>query len=66
MGNLIKEYRQKRCLTQESLAKKAKISRVHLAEIENGKSVPSILVAQKIAKALRVRVDTIFFENGVV
>lgn len=50
MQNSIKERRKKACLTQEELAKKANISRTHLAEIENGNAIPSVLVAQKIAK----------------
>ena len=66
MQNSIKERRKKACLTQEELAKKANISRTHLAEIENGNAIPSVLVAQKIAKALKTRVDNIFFAKSVV
>lgn len=66
MGNSIKELRAKRNLTQESLAKKAKISRTHLAEIENGKAIPSVIVAQNIAKVLKVKIENIFFDNSVV
>ena len=60
MRNSIKEKRSKKRLTQEELAKMAKISRPHLAEIENGNAIPSILVAQRIAKALKSKVDNIF------
>lgn len=66
MQNSIKERRKKACLTQEELAEKANISRTHLAEIENGNAIPSVLVAQKIAKALKTKVDTIFFTKTVV
>jgi putative transcriptional regulator len=66
MQNSIKELRRKACLTQEELAKKANISRTHLAEIENGNAIPSVLVAQKIAKALKTRIDKIFFAKSVV
>lgn len=66
MQNSIKERRKKACLTQEELAKKANISRTHLAAIENGNAIPSVLVAQKIAKALKTRVDSIFFAKPVV
>lgn len=66
MRNLIKEKRSKKRLTQEELAKMANISRPHLAEIENGNAIPSILVAQRIAKALKSKVDNIFFADSVV
>lgn len=66
MSNSVKEMRQKLQLTQESLAKKAGISRVHLSEIENGKAIPSIIIAHRIAKALNVKIEAIFFNNNVV
>lgn len=66
MQNSIKERRKKACLTQEELANKANVSRTHLAEIENGNAIPSVLVAQRIAKALKTRVDNIFFAKSVV
>lgn len=66
MSNSVKEMRQKLQLTQESLAKKAGISRVHLSEIENGNAIPSIIIAHRIAKALNVKIEAIFFNNDVV
>lgn len=66
MSNSVKEMRQKLQLTQESLAKKAGISRVHLSEIENGNAIPSIIIAHRIAKALNVKIESIFFNNDVV
>lgn len=66
MQNQIKEKRMQKHLTQEELAKMANVSRTHLAEIENGNAIPSILVAQRIAKALKSKVDTIFFTKTVV
>lgn len=66
MRNSVKAMRQKLNLTQDSLAKKAKISRVHLSEIENGNAIPSIIIAHKIAKALNVKIEAIFFNNDVV
>lgn len=60
MNNAVKEMRLKRNLTQEALAEKAQISRVHLSEIENGNAIPSVVVAQRIAKALKVKMETIF------
>lgn len=66
MRNSVKAMRQKLNLTKDSLAKKAKISRVHLSEIENGNAIPSIIIAHKIAKALNVKIEAIFFNNDVV
>ena len=66
MNNAVKEMRLKRNLTQEALAEKAQISRVHLSEIENGNAIPSVVVALRIAKALKVKMETIFFDNNVV
>ena len=43
--------------TQEALAKRAKVSRSYLAAIDAGhKKNPSLVVLQKLAKALGVRV----------
>jgi DNA-binding XRE family transcriptional regulator len=64
--NNLKNIRQKKKLSQKSLADKAGISRVHLTQIENGKAIPSILVARKIADALNCEIETIFFEKDVV
>ena len=58
--------RKKRNLTQEALANIVNISRTHLSEIENGNAVPSVFVAQRIAKALKVKVESIFFDKSVV
>lgn len=64
--NNLKNIRQKKKLSQKSLADKAGISRVHLTQIENGKAIPSISVARKIADALNCEIETIFFEKDVV
>ena len=66
MSNIIKKKRLEKGISQENLANRANISRTHLAEIENGNAVPSILVAQRIAKALKTKVDDIVFTTPVV
>ena len=66
MSNIIKKKRLEKGISQENLANMANISITHLAEIENGNAVPSILVAQRIAKALKTKVDDIFFTTPVV
>lgn len=52
-------------MTQEQLAKKAKISRPLLSNIERGAASPSLMSAHRIAKALNSTIDEIFFGVNV-
>lgn len=61
MKTRIKELRAANSMTQAKLAELAGISRTHLSEIESCKTIPSITVAQSIAKALKSTVDQVFF-----
>ena len=61
LGMKIKRLRNERALTQTALAKKARISRVHLANLESADSAPhhrtpSLAVLDRLAKALGVPV----------
>jgi transcriptional regulator with XRE-family HTH domain len=61
LGMRIKETRQARGLTQETLAKKAGIHPVYLAQIEGSAKnpptrTPSLPMLQRLAKALKVKV----------
>lgn len=47
-------------MTQDDLAKKAKISRAYLANLEVGKYTPSLNVARKLATQLNMSVDELF------
>ena len=58
-ANPVKTYREYRNLTQEDLAKKTKLSRAYIAQIETGKKNGSIESMKKIAKALNVDLDDI-------
>jgi len=60
--NKIKEYRRKKKMSQEELAKRAQLSRPHLSNIENGEAQPTIEVAMRIAEALGQKVDNIFLK----
>lgn len=66
MKNRIKEIRWEQRLTQEELARKAGISRPHLAQIENGKVVPDGDTIVKLVSALKVPATKIFFDLDVV
>ncbi len=54
LGRLIRYYRLKLKLSQETLAEKADIHRTYVSDIELGKVDIGITVAYKIAKALNI------------
>jgi transcriptional regulator with XRE-family HTH domain len=54
MAMRVKEWRERRRLTQEQLADKAGISRGFLARLETARHDPKLSTLEKIAKALRV------------
>ena len=54
LGGLIRKYRLKLKLSQETLAEKADIHRTYVSDIELGKVVISVTVASRIAKALNI------------
>jgi len=53
----LKKLRTQRNLTQDSLAKKARISREYVARLEGGRQDPTLSTLQKLAKALKVEVE---------
>jgi DNA-binding XRE family transcriptional regulator len=57
--NPIRVFREYRGLTQERLAKLAKIARAYLAEIETGRKHGSVSVLRAIASALKLDLDDI-------
>ncbi len=66
MGSKIKELREKKKMSQEELAKEAGVSRTTLSNLENNvERATSTKTLLKIAKALGVTVDQIFFEKSV-
>ncbi len=58
--NCLQEYRTKANLTQEDLGKKVGVTRQTIIAIEKGNYTPSVLLALKIAKVLRLPVEQIF------
>lgn len=52
----LKQLRADQGMTQETLAKKAGISRVYVARLETGKQDPTLTTLKKLAKALKVKV----------
>ncbi|MBI2522422.1 MAG: helix-turn-helix transcriptional regulator [Bdellovibrio sp.] len=61
LKNRLKDTRTDKDISQKSLAETVSISRQALHAIENGHSIPSIEVALKLAEALEVRVEKLFW-----
>jgi len=56
----VKEYRIKRNLTQEELARRVGVRRETIVFLEQGKYNPSLGLALKIAKELNASIDQLF------
>lgn len=65
LRNRIAETRKAQGITQGELAKKTNITRPYLSDIENGKYSPGGVLLLRIARALNVKVEDIFFDDGV-
>ncbi|KAA6453478.1 helix-turn-helix transcriptional regulator [Bacillus swezeyi] len=63
MKNQIKEYREKKNISQGKLADLCNVSRQTINAIENNKYDPSLQLAFDIAKNLEVRVDILFLNE---
>ncbi len=63
IGELIRNIRLNKGLTQEVLAEKAELSRNTIVNFENKKRVPRVDDLESIAKALGVEVSIFFQEN---
>ncbi len=60
LNNCLEELRRKASLTQQELSEKAGVSRKSINAIENGIYVPSTVLALKIAKTLKCKVEDLF------
>jgi putative transcriptional regulator len=59
--NSLKVHRARKNLTQAELAGLAEITRVSVNAIEGGRMVPSVFLALRLAAALGVKVDDLFW-----
>ena len=68
LKNTLKVQRAKKDLTQQQLAELVFVSRKTINTVEKGKYVPSTVLALKLAKALEVTVEELFYleEGGTV
>mgnify|MGYP003421944285 CR=1 FL=1 len=63
--NNLKEYRSKFNINQTEMGKLVGVSRQTISQIERGDYSPSVTLALKIAKILKVNVEDIFiYEEG--
>lgn len=60
MLNKIRELRKARGISQEELAKKCGVSRQTVNAIENNKYDPTLALAFRLARELKVTVDGLF------
>ena len=58
--NRLQELRKQAGLTQEELSNSADVSRKSINAIENGIYVPSTVLALKIARTLKCKVEDLF------
>lgn len=60
MGKRIKKARIQAGLSQEKLAEAADVGITHVSHIENGKTIPSVMVLIKIMNRLAISPDELF------
>ena len=58
--NRLQELRKQAVLNQEELSNSAEVSRKSINAIENGVYVPSTVLALKIARTLKCKVEDLF------
>ena len=64
LGARIRYLRTQKNLTIEDLALEAEINRNYLCDLERGTRNPTVVVLNKIAKALEINLSTLF--EGIV
>ncbi len=58
--NVVQKARTDAGLTQEELAQEIRVSRQTIIAIERGNYTPSVLLALKIAKVFKIKVEDLF------
>jgi putative transcriptional regulator len=61
LGNRLKEERVRRGLTQADLAAMVRVSRKTINTVENRVFIPSALLALRLARALELPVEQLFY-----
>jgi transcriptional regulator with XRE-family HTH domain len=63
IGDRICFYRKNKKLSQIELAKKTEISNTAISNFEKGRQKPSLITVARLAQALEVSIDDLFFGN---
>ncbi|MCD6536028.1 MAG: helix-turn-helix transcriptional regulator [Thaumarchaeota archaeon] len=58
--NRLREFRARYRMTQEDLAKRVGVTRQTIIAIENGKYLPSLRLAFKLARVFNVKIEDLF------
>ncbi len=58
--NRLRELRARYRMTQEELARRVGVTRQTIIAIENGKYLPSLKLAYRLAKAFNLRIEDVF------
>lgn len=61
LGNRLREFRTRHKYTQAELAERVGVTRKTINTVENRVFIPSTLLALKLAKALDVSVEALFY-----
>lgn len=61
LHNALREYRLQKELTQEALADAVCVTRQTIIAIEKGRHAPSVTLALKLAHALDISLETLFW-----
>jgi len=56
---VVRQLRQSRGWSQERLAEKADLNRSYVGEIERGIAIPSLVTADKLARALEINLSAL-------
>ncbi|MFS0864093.1 helix-turn-helix transcriptional regulator [Fredinandcohnia sp. 179-A 10B2 NHS] len=64
MPNNIKQLREQANITQEELAKRIGVSRIHMNKMENGKKPITMVKALKLAEIFNVTLNDIFLSSS--
>ncbi len=63
IGNRVRALRKQRGLTQDQLAKMASVKRPNISRLEAGKHVPGIILIQRLADCLQVRISDLIVDR---
>ena len=63
MGNRLRGFRARYRMTQEDLARRVGVTRQMIIAIENGKYLPPLRLAFKLAKVFNVSIEDLFEYN---